>query len=77
VAKTLVIDPVLVYSTYLGGSLGDNARAIAVAEGDLCGAVELVARVVFLISLMGLFIEWSLFWQENPPKLQSKSSRRV
>jgi hypothetical protein len=29
-AKSLVIDPVLVYSTYLGGSGGDPAKAIAV-----------------------------------------------
>jgi hypothetical protein len=29
-AKPLVIDPVLVYSTYLGGSLGDQASAITV-----------------------------------------------
>ena len=34
-AKPLVIDPVLVYSTYLGGRLEDNIRAIAV---DTAGA---------------------------------------
>lgn len=35
-AKTLVIDPVLAYSTYLGGSGGDSASAIAVdAAGNV------------------------------------------
>jgi hypothetical protein len=34
-AKALVIDPVLVYSTYLGGNMGDQANAIAVdADGN-------------------------------------------
>ena len=31
--RPLVIDPVLAYSTYLGGSLADNAQAIAVDSG--------------------------------------------
>lgn len=49
-AKPLVIDPVLVYSTYLGGSLGDQANAIAVDSAGSAYVTGLTNSVDFPVT---------------------------